>query len=213
MQTNTGILLAAMILTSAACGEENAASSAGSTGAETTAAGATASPSTATQPASSASSATSTPATSSTPATATSGVRVRVARTDQLGVYLTDANGRALYLLEEDRRGQSTCYEMCAAIWPPLLAGAGTPGSADPSVRGDLLGSAPRQGGGSQVTYNGHPLYYYLGDARPGQTRGHHVEDSWGEWYLVSPGGQHVGEDGERGGRRGRGGRGGRDDR
>jgi predicted lipoprotein with Yx(FWY)xxD motif len=139
-------------------------------------------------------------------------VRIGVARTAQLGPYLADGNGRALYLLEEDRRGQSTCYEMCAAIWPPLLGGPGRPISADPSVRSDLLGTMARQGGGSQVTYNGHPLYYYLGDARPAQTRGHHVEDSWGEWYLVSPSGEHVGESGERGGRRGRGGRGGRDD-
>lgn len=144
-------------------------------------------------------------------ATATTELRVGVRRTPELGAFLTDGNGRSLYLLEEDRGGESSCYEMCAAIWPPLLAGTAIPTSADAAVRRDLLKSVPRRGGGSQVTYNGHPLYYYLGDAAPGQTRGQHVEDSWGEWYLVSPTGQHVGEDGS--GRRGRRGRRGDDDR
>ncbi len=139
-------------------------------------------------------------------------VRVSVGRTQQYAAFLTDGNGRALYLLEEDRAGESTCYEMCAAIWPPFLAGQATPTAANPAVQSGLLGSITRRGGGTQVTYNGHPLYYYLGDAAPGQTRGQHVEDSWGEWYLVSPSGQHVGEE-SGGGRRGRGGRGSDDDR
>lgn len=137
--------------------------------------------------------------------------RIGVGRTPELGAFLTDANGRSLYLLEEDGAGESTCYEMCAAIWPPLLAGTAAPTPADSAVRANLLGSVPRRGGGSQVTYNGHPLYYYLGDAAPGQTRGQHVEDSWGEWYLVGPGGRHVGENGS--GRRGRRGRRSDDDR
>jgi predicted lipoprotein with Yx(FWY)xxD motif len=145
------------------------------------------------------------PGTSSSAPTVAPGASVGIARSDQLGAYLTDGNGRSLYLLEEDQAGQSTCYEMCVVIWPPFLAGASKPTSADPAVQSNLIGSVPRQGGGAQATYNGHPLYYYLGDAAPGQTRGQHVEDSWGEWYLVSPTGQHVGEDGSR--RRGRGGR------
>jgi predicted lipoprotein with Yx(FWY)xxD motif len=197
------VIALAVILSSIACGGGKPASSAATSGSDTTPSPPPAPPT--------ASSAASAP-TQSTPSTSPSAVRVGVGRSGQLGPYLADGNGRALYLLEEDGRGQSTCYEMCAAIWPPLLAGQGAPTSADPSVRSDLLGTAARQGGGSQVTYNGHPLYYYLGDARPGQTRGHHVEDSWGEWYLVSPTGQHVGEGGERGGGRGRRGRG-RDDR
>ncbi|MFN2563582.1 MAG: hypothetical protein ABR499_01055 [Gemmatimonadaceae bacterium] len=140
-------------------------------------------------------------------------MRVSVGRTDQYGAFLTDGNGRSLYLLEEDRAGQSTCYEMCAVIWPPLLAGQSPATAADSTVRASLLGRVPRRGGGAQVTYNGHPLYYYLGDAGPGQTRGQHVEDSWGEWYLVSPTGQHVGEGERDSGRRGRRGRRGEDDR
>lgn len=134
------------------------------------------------------------------PAGSGAGTRIGVARSAAHGAYLTTADGRALYLLEEDPRGTSTCYEMCAAIWLPLLAGQGPPVAADSAVRGNLLGTVERRGGGLQVSYNGQPLYLYLGDAGPGQgqTRGQHVEDSWGEWYLVSPTGQHVESDGRR---------------
>ena len=134
------------------------------------------------------------------PAASGVGIRVSVARSATHGAYLTTADGRALYLLEEDPRGASTCYDMCAAIWPPLLAGQGRPVAADSAVRGNLLGTIERRGGGSQVTYDGQPLYAYLGDAGPGQgqSRGHHVEDSWGEWYLVSPTGRHVESEGRR---------------
>lgn len=131
---------------------------------------------------------------------AASGTGVGTARSTAHGAYLTTPEGRALYLLEEDPRGSSTCYEMCAAVWPPFLAAQGAPIAVDSTVRTNLLGTIQRPGGGSQVSYNGHPLYLYLGDAGPGQgqTRGHHVEDSWGEWYLVSPTGQHVESEGRR---------------
>lgn len=137
------------------------------------------------------------------PVVAETGTRIGAATSAAYGAYLTTADGRALYLLEEDPRGVSTCYEMCTAIWPPLLAGQGPPIAADSAVRKNLLGTIARRGGGSQVSYNGQPLYLYLGDAGAGQgqTRGHHVEDSWGEWYLVSSGGREV-EIGDR--RRGR---------
>lgn len=134
------------------------------------------------------------------------GVRLSVARSPEHDAFLTDASGRALYMLEEDAAGASSCYEMCAAIWPPLMAGQGTPFAGDSAVRRALIGTAQRRGGGAQVTYNGQPLYYYMGDARPGETRGQHVEDSWGEWYLMSPSGRHVEDredDGRRGSRRG----------
>ena len=134
------------------------------------------------------------PATATVPTQPGAGTPVSVVTSAAHGPYLTTADGRALYLLEEDPRGTSTCYEMCAAIWPPLLAGQGPPVASDSAVRGNLLGTIERRGGASQVSYNGQPLYLYLGDAGPGQgqTRGNHVEDSWGEWYLVSPTGEHV---------------------
>ena len=140
------------------------------------------------------------PPAGSAPATSASGTPVGIARSAEHGAYLATAEGRALYILEEDPRGSSTCYEMCAAIWPPFLASQGAPVAVDSAVRTSLLGTIQRQGGGSQVSYNGQALYLYLGDAGPGQgqTRGQHVEDSWGEWYLVSPTGQHVETEGRR---------------
>lgn len=127
-----------------------------------------------------------------------SGVRLKLTTTSDHGTFVTDASGRALYVLEQDGAGTSSCYEMCTAIWPPLLAGSGRPTWADSSGRVAPLGTTARRGGAVQVTYAGQPLYYYMGDAGPGQTRGHHVEDSWGEWYLASPnreGGRDRGAD------------------
>lgn len=96
---------------------------------------------------------------------------------------------------------------MCAVVWPPYLASGGAP-VADSGVQAALLGTVARPGGGTQVSYAGRALYYYIGDARPGDTRGQHVEDSWGEWYLVrSDGAEARTPDRERSGRRGRGGR------
>lgn len=144
--------------------------------------------------------ATGAPTTGATPAPG-AGIRVSVARSDQHGAYLVGGSGRALYLLEEDGTGQSTCVEMCAVVWPPLLAGAAAPAAGDSAVQSRLLGSVARPGGGNQVTYGGRPLYFYIGDAKPGDVRGQHVEDSWGEWYLVSPAGRSI--EGERAGARG----------
>jgi predicted lipoprotein with Yx(FWY)xxD motif len=129
-------------------------------------------------------------------------------------VVLTDAHGRALYVLEADDAGSSRCADMCAVIWPPLAAvGGAVPRTDDARIQAELLGVRPRAGGGPpQATYRGQPLYYYLGDRDSTTALGHHVEDSWGEWRLVAPGGGLVagGSASESGrGRRGRG----RDDR
>jgi predicted lipoprotein with Yx(FWY)xxD motif len=128
---------------------------------------------------------------------------VTVVSSPEHGPILADGHGRALYLLESDGAGTSGCTEMCAVIWPPYLA-AGGASTADSGVQGALLGNAARPGGGTQVSYAGHPLHYYLGDSRPGDTRGQRVEDSWGEWYLVRPDGREASTAGRERGRRGR---------
>lgn len=131
-------------------------------------------------------------AAASTPAAAPA-VRLSVARSAEHGPYLTDANGRALYLLESDGGASGGCYERCLAIWQALFAGQTTTlTAADSAVRARLIGTVRRRDGLLQVTYNGHPLYYYVADGGPGQTLGQHVEDAWGEWYLVSPAGREV---------------------
>lgn len=107
-----------------------------------------------------------------------------------LGTFLTDAKGKTLYLFEKDKGSTSTCNDACASVWPPLLSG-GTPqakGSADASK----LGTTKRADGSTQVTYAGHPLYYYAPDTAAGDTKGEGVDSFGAEWYVVSPAGSKV---------------------
>jgi predicted lipoprotein with Yx(FWY)xxD motif len=107
-----------------------------------------------------------------------------------IGDYLTDANGRAVYMFEKDGKNTSACSGDCAKSWPPLIGGTPTAGAA--GVNGAMLGSIQRADGGSQVTYNGMPLYYYEDDAKPGDIKGQDKEEFGAEWYLVSPSGNKA---------------------
>lgn len=111
---------------------------------------------------------------------------------DGVGPYLTDADGRALYLFTADTAGQSTCYDDCAEEWPPFLAEDATPATARAPVNEEMLGTTQRRTGEVQVTYNDWPLYYYAPDRMPGQTTGQDVESFGGEWYLVHPEGHEL---------------------
>jgi len=92
----------------------------------------------------------------------------------QLGEHLVGPNGHTLYLFEKDTGSTSTCTGACAAAWPPLVTtGAPTAGGA---ADADLLGTTKRPDGTMEVTYNGHPLYYFSGDAAPGDTAGQEVD-------------------------------------
>ena len=109
---------------------------------------------------------------------------------EPFGEYLTDSAGRALYMFEEDKPGQSTCYEACAKVWPPFVASEAI--EAEDVDKG-LIDLIKRDDGKLQVVYNGMPLYYYIKDeGQPGLTRGHDVHDEFGEWYLVAPSGKKV---------------------
>jgi len=93
---------------------------------------------------------------------------------------LTSANGLTLYWFAPDTPVTSKCTGSCAAYWPPVT---GVP-AAGPGVTGKL-GTITRPGGGRQVTYNGHPLYTYIGDSRPGQASGNRLDLNGGLWYEV----------------------------
>ena len=93
---------------------------------------------------------------------------------------LTDAKGLTLYWFAPDTPGKSACYGDCAAYWPPAL---GDP-SAGPGVTG-RLGTITRNGGGLQATYDGHPLYTYVGDSAPGQDSGNNLNLNGGLWHIV----------------------------
>jgi predicted lipoprotein with Yx(FWY)xxD motif len=112
-------------------------------------------------------------------------------RSTRFGRVLFDGRGRALYAFTRDRRGgRSQCYGACAKAWPVyfakprLLAGKG--------VKQALIGTTRRRDGRRQVTYNGRPLYYYVGDKSPGQVLCQNVDEFGGTWLVVRPSGRLV---------------------
>ena len=113
------------------------------------------------------------------------GANIGTSDKEPFGKYLTDSSGVALYMFEQDKPGQSTCYDACAGVWPPLLA-------TEP-VKEGMVDTIERKDGGLQLTFNGMPLYYYAKDeGRAGSTEGQDVDDQFGEWYLVAPSGEKV---------------------
>ena len=93
---------------------------------------------------------------------------------------LTDARGLTLYWFAPDTSTKSACYGSCAAYWPPVT---GTP-SAGPGVTG-TLGTITRTDGTKQATYDGHPLYTYVGDSAPGTASGNNINLNGGLWHDV----------------------------
>ena len=109
------------------------------------------------------------------------------------GRFLADGQGHTLYLFEKDEEGESYCTGACAAVWPPLVTSSMP--QASTGVDEAALGTVRRDGGDMQVTYHGHPLYYYAADAStPGRTKGQDVEQFGDTWYLVGAGGKPVEE-------------------
>jgi predicted lipoprotein with Yx(FWY)xxD motif len=111
----------------------------------------------------------------------------------KLGTYLADAGGRALYLFEADKTSASTCYSACASLWPPLTGSGAT--APDAGVMRGLLGTTKRTDGTSEVTYHGHPLYYYAGDQAAGSISGQGLNQFGAKWYLVAPNGNKIDHD------------------
>jgi predicted lipoprotein with Yx(FWY)xxD motif len=107
------------------------------------------------------------------------------------GTALVDANGHTLYLFEADRATTSACAGGCAQVWPPLVTHGNAPTASD-SVQAKLLGTTSRTDGTQQVTYNGHPLYYFAGDKAPGDVRGQGLNQFGASWYVVAPGGDKI---------------------
>ena len=107
------------------------------------------------------------------------------------GHYLADSQGHSLYLFEKDESGESYCNGACAAVWPALETEAMP--HAGPGVDAAALGTIKRDDGDMQVTYHGHPLYYYAADAgTPGKTKGEDIEQFGAGWYLVNAGGKSI---------------------
>jgi predicted lipoprotein with Yx(FWY)xxD motif len=107
-----------------------------------------------------------------------------------LGTYLADSKGRTLYEFANDTSSTSTCSGSCATYWPPVTS-TGAP-VAGAGVTSGMLGTTMRADGTTQVTYSGHPLYLYAGDAKAGDTKGQGLNASGGLWWLLSPAGARI---------------------
>ena len=117
---------------------------------------------------------------------------VTTARTG-LGQIIVDGRGRSLYLFEKDTHGRSACSGLCTTYWPPLLTNGKS--MAIKGAKPSLLGSVRRADGSRQVSYAGHPLYFFSGDTGRGQTNGEGLKDFGGGWYVLAPSGKKIDRD------------------
>jgi predicted lipoprotein with Yx(FWY)xxD motif len=108
------------------------------------------------------------------------------------GKFLAGRQGRTMYLFEADKSSASTCSGACAATWPPVIT-TGTP-MAGGGVEQSLLGTTKRSDGTEQVTYNGHPLYYFAADSA-GMAKGQGYKDFGAGWYVVNAKGSKIDDD------------------
>lgn len=116
----------------------------------------------------------------SSPSTSSSSTALKTRKINGVTV-LTNAKGFTLYWFAPDTKTKSNCNGSCASIWPPVKGSA----TAGPGVTGKL-GTIKRSDGSTQATYNGHPLYTYVGDTAPGQARGNGLNLNGGLWHEVT---------------------------
>ena len=114
---------------------------------------------------------------------------VKVMQT-RYGRILVDGSGRALYLFTKEGGPKARCYGGCAQAWPVFYARGEV--RAGRGARGDLIGTTRRRGGRRQVTYAGHPLYYYVTDRNPGEVTCQNVVEFGGTWLVVAPSGAAI---------------------
>jgi predicted lipoprotein with Yx(FWY)xxD motif len=124
------------------------------------------------------------------PASSAASSTVITTKTSSGGSFLTNSAGRAVYLFLADSTGKSACDGACAAAWPPVIA-TGQPTAAGSAQASDL-GTITRSDGTKQVTYDGHPLYYFEGDTGPGTDKGQGVDGFGAKWWLVAPTGSSI---------------------
>jgi predicted lipoprotein with Yx(FWY)xxD motif len=105
----------------------------------------------------------------------------------EFGSMLFGPRAQAIYIFENDPKGETVCYGECAAAWPPVFTD-GEP-TAGKGVREGLLGTVKRRDGRLQVTYAGKPLYFYAHEG-PGEVRCHNVDLNGGFWWVVGPDGR-----------------------
>jgi predicted lipoprotein with Yx(FWY)xxD motif len=121
--------------------------------------------------------------------TASAGATIKVAD-HGLGRMLVDGRGRTIYLWKADRTNKSMCSGGCAQAWPPVRSTGSV--KAGRGVNAKLLHVFKRADGARQVSYAGHPLYLFAGDAKAGQANGQGSTEFGALWWVVSPRGASI---------------------
>jgi len=129
-------------------------------------------------------------ASSAAAASGGSGSTVITTVSSSAGTFLTSGSGHAVYLWTKDGSGMSACSGACAGVWPPVTT-TGTV-TASGGAKSSDLGTITRSNGTKQVTYDGHPLYFFAGDSGPGMASGQGNDEFGAKWWLVSPSGSDV---------------------
>lgn len=124
-----------------------------------------------------------------TPATPQATGTVITTGDSEFGTMLFDEKNQAIYIWEVEESTTPECYGDCAEAWPPVLTD-GKPQAAE-GVEQSLLGTTERNDGSTQVTYNGHPLYYYAHEG-PGEVKCHNVSTHGGLWWVIQPNGNRA---------------------
>src|SRR3984957_14468518 len=106
------------------------------------------------------------------------------------GTFLTTGSGKAVYLWTKDTGDMSNCTGACAGAWPPVTTTATA--TAAGAAKASDIGTITRSDGTKQVTYDGHPLYYFAGDSGPGMASGQGSDGFGAKWWLVAPTGSDV---------------------
>jgi predicted lipoprotein with Yx(FWY)xxD motif len=121
---------------------------------------------------------------------AASGGTVITTAKSSAGTVLTNGSGKAVYLWVKDTGDMSNCNGACAGAWPPVTT-TGTATAAG-SAKASDIGTITRSDGTKQVTYDGHPLYYFSGDSGAGSATGQGSDSFGAKWWLVTPAGSDV---------------------
>jgi predicted lipoprotein with Yx(FWY)xxD motif len=121
---------------------------------------------------------------------ASSAAQITTKNDSSLGTILAGDKNLTVYLFEADKGSTSTCNGQCAVAWPPVLTTGNA--TAAGSAKSSKLGTTKRSDGKMQVTYAGHPLYYFVQDKDAGDAYGQGVKAFGAEWYVMSPSGTKV---------------------
>lgn len=119
-------------------------------------------------------------------------VKLELRQSQEYGNYLTDGEGKAVYMFKADTTLKSTCYDDCAEAWPPFTVEEGVLPVAGTGLDQSLVGTFTRKNGELQVAYAGWPLYYYEKDENAGDTKGQDIKSDGAEWYLLNAKGEEV---------------------